>query len=358
MMAWRFVLIFLTSVVEYDAMAKGLKEPVEEDLRLPVFVAGDVVLTPRGEFGEFFPARHGEVLSENRRVSNAEFGRGVPHCGRKSADIHASPASCDSLFCQRLGPSGSLRAIWPSGQLIALDAPAGLRDSNADTKVNFMKTRIFPMPLVAIAGMALFGHFAMSAGEPNSSTSTTTATVTEKASASQTSPVQLSSGAAEVLKLARAQVNDDTIVAFVGSSKRTYNLSANEIVYLREQGVTDRVLTAMLDQRRTVPETSVAATAPQPDNPVAASAQYAPTVAQPPTAYVQTAPVYVSPPPVYAYPAPAYAYYDSYPYYYGGYWGIPFPGVVLNFGFGGRFHGGGFRGGGFHGGGFHGGGHR
>jgi hypothetical protein len=31
---------------------------VEEDLRLILFVAGDVFLTPRGEFREFFPARH------------------------------------------------------------------------------------------------------------------------------------------------------------------------------------------------------------------------------------------------------------------------------------------------------------
>jgi hypothetical protein len=219
-----------------------------------------------------------------------------------------------------------------------------------------MKTRIFPMPLVAIAGMALFGHFAMDAAEQNSSTSTTTPAVTEKASPSQTSPVQLSSGVAEVLKLAHAQVNDDTIVAFVGNSKRTYNLSANEIVYLREQGVSDRVLTAMLGQRKQVPETSVASTAPQPGNSGAASAQYAPTVAQPSTAYVQTAPVYVSPPPVYAYPAPTYAYYDSYPYY-GGYWGFPLPAVSVNLGFGGGFHGGGFHGGGFHGGGFGGGFH-
>lgn len=245
-------------------------------------------------------------------------------------------------------------------QFNVLDGLAGLRDVNPDTKINIMKTRMFPMPLVAIASLALFGQSTMDLAAQNSSTSTTTPNVTVTASASAGSPVELSSGAAEVLKLARAQVNDDTIVAFVGSSRRTYNLGANEIVYLREQGVSDRVLTAMLGQRRAGPETYVAATAPPPDNSVAASAQYAPAVAQPPAAYVQTAPVYASPPPVYASPAPTYGYYDSYPYYssypyyYGGYWGIPFPGVALGFGFGHGFHGGGFHGGGF-GGGFHGG---
>jgi hypothetical protein len=35
-----------------------LEEPVEEDLRLTLFVARDVFLTPRGKFREFFPARH------------------------------------------------------------------------------------------------------------------------------------------------------------------------------------------------------------------------------------------------------------------------------------------------------------
>ena len=54
-------------------LTEGLKEPVEEDLRLAFFVAGDVLLTPRGEFGEFFPARHGGVLHQRRRNGNSEL---------------------------------------------------------------------------------------------------------------------------------------------------------------------------------------------------------------------------------------------------------------------------------------------
>jgi hypothetical protein len=158
--------------------------------------------------------------------------------------------------------------------------------------------------------------------------------------------------AAEVLKLVRAQINDDTIVAFVRSSKRSYYLNANEIVYLREQGVSDRVLTAMLEQRKQAPETSVASMPSQQANPAAGASYIAQPstayIAPPSTAYVQPATAYVSPPPVYAYPAPTYSYYDSYPYYSGIYWGIPFPSLSFSFGFGGRFHGGGFHGG-FHG---------
>jgi hypothetical protein len=245
-------------------------------------------------------------------------------------------------------------------RLPALDALASLRDNNSTSKINIMKTRIFSIPLVAIAGMVLLGHFAMDVAAQNSSTSTTTPNVTATVSVSAGTSVQLSSGVPEVLKLSRAQVNDDTIVAFVGNSRRTYNLSASEIVYLREQGVSDRVLTAMLDQRKQVTSATVASTAPQTSNPDSTRAQYAPAVAQPSTVYVQTAPVYVPPPPVYVYRAPTYAYYDSYPYY-GSSWGFPFPAVSFNFGFGGGFRGGGFHGGGFggrfHGGGFHGGGH-
>ena len=60
--------------VEAAGLTKGLKEAVEEDLRLALFVARDVRLAPRGEFREFVPARHGGGLHEDRRGSNAEFG--------------------------------------------------------------------------------------------------------------------------------------------------------------------------------------------------------------------------------------------------------------------------------------------
>ena len=56
-------------------MAKGLKEPIEEDLGFTLFVAGDVLLTPCGELGEFFPARHGGVLHEDAWRGNLEFTR-------------------------------------------------------------------------------------------------------------------------------------------------------------------------------------------------------------------------------------------------------------------------------------------
>ena len=53
--------------VERAGLAKGLEEPVEEDLRLAFFVTGDVILTPCGERGEFVGIRHGRFVAESAR---------------------------------------------------------------------------------------------------------------------------------------------------------------------------------------------------------------------------------------------------------------------------------------------------
>ena len=158
-------------------------------------------------------------------------------------------------------------------------------------------------------------------------------------------------------------LSDEAITAFISNSGKTYHLSVSEILYLREQGVSDQVLTAMLSAGQNVAAISAQA-APQPvaqpaptgltsdwansnPQPAPAAPQYAP-------AYHAAAPVYAQPAPVYAYPAPSYGYYDSWPYYWG------YPALSLGFGFGGGYyggyHGGGYYGGGYHGGSYHGGG--
>ena len=150
------------------------------------------------------------------------------------------------------------------------------------------------------------------------------------ASQAVNSPVpQLAYGVPQVLQLTQAKVNDDTIIAYIKNSGNSYGLNADQIIYLRQQGVSDAVLTAMLTQ----PKAAVSAPAPQP----AASTAYAEpsstaTVA-PAVTYVQT--------------VPATVYYTQ-PYYYPAYgW---YPPVSFSFGWG--------WGGGWHGGGWHGGGHR
>jgi len=174
--------------------------------------------------------------------------------------------------------------------------------------------------------------------------------------------IQLSSGAQQVLQLVQAKISDDTILAFVQNSRINYDLNANDIVYLRQQGVSSPVLTAMLNQsgKGAVPPPAAPATVPMATTPAPpVSADNAPVYAAPPaTTTVESAPATVYYDDPYDYP---YYYYD--PYYYGYY-----PPVGLYFGggggwgrgwHGGRGDGGGHGGGGFHGGGgggFHGGG--
>jgi hypothetical protein len=178
---------------------------------------------------------------------------------------------------------------------------------------------------------------------------------------SVTRTIQLSPGVPEILKLRRGLVGDDVIIAFVVNSGQAYHLSASEVLYLREQGVSDPVLSAMLSTGQNGAATAAQA-APQPaaqrapagltsdwanstPQPAPATPQYAP-------AYDATAPVYAPPSTVYAYPAPSYGYCDySWPWYWG------YPGLSLGFGFGGGYYYGGYHGGGYRGGGYHGGGY-
>ncbi|HWY31262.1 MAG TPA: hypothetical protein VNX46_10925, partial [Candidatus Acidoferrum sp.] len=223
-----------------------------------------------------------------------------------------------------------------------------------------MNTNNFPkyLTILAIAGLS-----ALSLGAGAQQTAVTTATPPAVSS----STPQLPYGVAQILQLSQAKVSDDTIVAYVRNSGNSYGLDANQIIFLRQQGVSDPVITAMLNQ----PKAGVmAASEPPPSSPTAAAPadQTQATVASSggsTAAYVSTATV--APTVTYVQSVPTY--YSSYPYYYG--YGYPYyrygyyPGVSISLGYGGwygggyRYYGGGWGGGGYHyggGGGWHGGG--
>ncbi|HWW02331.1 MAG TPA: hypothetical protein VNZ64_21710 [Candidatus Acidoferrum sp.] len=184
-------------------------------------------------------------------------------------------------------------------------------------------------------------------------------------------PPRLPYGVADVLKLSQAKVGDDIISSYIQNSGTVYNLAPSDIVYLKEQGVSERIVNQMLDQRKKLAETgalpSAAVAQSQPAYTNAAVPAPAPTFVAPEPGYVPSSSVYVVPN-----PAPAYSYSGYSPYYYGpyygGYYGYPYYYPFFGFGFGygrygyyGGYRGGygGYRGGygGFHGGygGFHGG---
>ncbi len=170
--------------------------------------------------------------------------------------------------------------------------------------------------------------------------------------ASENTTVKLPYGVEDVVKLSKAQVSEDVILTFVQNSGTIYNLGPNDVVYLRAQGVSDRVVNVMLSQRKQAAEVA-AQSAPAPQQPAYTDAvaapvytQPAPTEVPPPAVAVQPAPstVYVIP-----YPPARDAYYGYYPpyyspYYYGGYYGgyygygYPRVGVSIGFGFGGHGH--------------------
>ncbi|HUB86952.1 MAG TPA: hypothetical protein VMB22_03605 [Verrucomicrobiae bacterium] len=173
----------------------------------------------------------------------------------------------------------------------------------------------------------------------------------QDATSTANTPV-VSPAVAQIVQLSQAKVGDDTIITFIQNSGTIYGLDANQIVYLKQQGVSSAVINAMLNQR-----TLLAAGGSQSDNSTATVAQPPTTVAQPTVTYVQTVPAST----VYVIPNTQLYNYDAsyyYPYYYFPYYAWPYPRVSLSFGFGGHWGGGYYRGGdfhgGFHNGGFHG----
>jgi hypothetical protein len=169
-------------------------------------------------------------------------------------------------------------------------------------------------------------------------------------------PVQLSYGVPQVLQLSQAKISDSTIVAYIQNSGTIYSLNASEIVYLKQQEVSDAVITTMLNQRQRVTQ-AAAQTAPQAPATATTSqpgrAETSTAAAQPTVTYVQTVPsstVYVIPDTqTYRYDN---WYYNPYPCYGGYYYGWPYPAVSFSFGIGGGYRGGYYRGGwgGYHGG--------
>ncbi|HEY5044129.1 MAG TPA: hypothetical protein VIK53_19330 [Verrucomicrobiae bacterium] len=167
---------------------------------------------------------------------------------------------------------------------------------------------------------------------------------------------QLSYGVPQILQLAQANIGDDTIIAYIKNSGNSYGLNADQIIYLRQQGVSDAVIRTMLNQPK--PATA-AATPPPASQPEESStdnmAETSTTTVAPTVTYIQTVPAttyyYYQP-----YYYPDYAWYPPVTFSFGwsGNWGGSHFGALRSGGFGGGFHGGGF-GGGVHGGGFGGG---
>jgi hypothetical protein len=149
----------------------------------------------------------------------------------------------------------------------------------------------------------------VSHGAINVSESGAQATITADA------PPRLPYGVGDVLKLTRAKVGEEIIVTYIQSSGLVYGLKAQDIVYLRDEGVSDKVIMELLNQSRRVAQQQPAPIATQ-------TMQPQPQYVAPPAQPVYEQPVYTEPASsLYVIPAatPAYPYYYS-SYGYGGYY--------------------------------------
>jgi hypothetical protein len=214
-----------------------------------------------------------------------------------------------------------------------------------------MKSRNFTDPLLTIAAVTVTCLFTRDVmAQIGSSDAATIPNVAPTAAPVPGATVQLSYGISQIIQLSQAKVSDDTIVNYIRNSGSSYGMDASQIVYLKQQGVSDTVLNAMLNQPRLT--TTTASTA----SPPAADSSTATVAAQPATTYVQTPPAYVPSSTVYVIPdTQSYQYaawYDYYHPYYGyyPYYGGCYPAVTFSIGYGGGWRGG-YNHGGWHGGG-------
>jgi hypothetical protein len=60
--------------------------------------------------------------------------------------------------------------------------------------------------------------------------------------------VQLTSSAAEVVKLAQAGMGEDVLLAFIGATKNRFSLGSDQIVYLNDLGISGIVVKAMIQR--------------------------------------------------------------------------------------------------------------
>lgn len=140
----------------------------------------------------------------------------------------------------------------------------------------------------------------------------------------------------DVVKMVDAKVDPTVIKAFVQNATTTFNPSANDLIALKNHGVPDEILTAMLERGAQVrtqiaqalqkaPAATPSYTAPPMAPPVAA--EPAPTYASYPADYAPYSDYSYGYPAAYSYPY-SYGYGYSYPYYssYWPYYGYPYCG--------------------------------
>lgn len=127
---------------------------------------------------------------------------------------------------------------------------------------------------------------------------------------STNAPVVISDRLQEVVKLAQSGVGDDVILAYIQNVPVPFNPTAEEILYLTDMGLSDVVITGLVNHRGTQVQVAQQP-APAPSAPAAPADQPAPEAAAA-TYNPEPQVVYSSPPVVqYVQPAVEYSYFYS-----------------------------------------------
>jgi hypothetical protein len=206
-----------------------------------------------------------------------------------------------------------------------------------------MKTTRFS--LIAVGAVLTFGSFHPAA---------VLAQDHQTAASKDAQLLKIPSPLEEITQLSKSGVGDPVVLTYIKNSDRSYNLNAQDIINLRNQGVSAEVTSALIRRGAEVRQAAAAAYQQQQQQTEAASVAAAPTY--------QTAPaetVVVTPAPVVYYTRPAstvsvtyfgspgYNYnsscYPSYRYYGSGSYYNYAPRVSFGIGFGGGYRHGGFR---------------
>ena len=73
-----------------------------------------------------------------------------------------------------------------------------------------------------------------------------------------------SSAVEDIIKLSRADISEAVILNFIDTSGTLYDLKPRDVIRLRDEGVKDSVINAMIDQRRKFETNAAPTVAPEP----------------------------------------------------------------------------------------------
>src|SRR6516225_7281531 len=115
-------------------------------------------------------------------------------------------------------------------------------------------TVFYRMMMSAAAAASVLSACAQTNIGPNNTVpandSAAAATVTNGASNAAPPSAPISGPGAEVFKLAQSGVSDDVVLAFVNNSTSKYNLSADDILALKDAGLSQNVISTMISHDR------------------------------------------------------------------------------------------------------------